>query len=89
MTELEIVPPFTATVFVAKAVPGTYTFRAKATSDRGTPRSCESTVVVPGAESVDGIDWFADGAFRKQRPTTKFPPSPRRSARLSRASAIR
>jgi len=39
-------------VFVAKAVTGTYTFRAKATSAKGTPRSCESTVVVPGAESV-------------------------------------
>ena len=73
MTELEIVPPFTATVFVAKAVPGTYTFRAKATSDKGTPRSCESTVVVPGAESVDGIDWFADGAFGKQRRNYEIP----------------
>jgi len=75
MTELEIVPPFTATVFVAKAVPGTYTFRAKATSAKGTPRSCESTVVVPGAEAavVDGIDWFADGAFGKQRRNYEIP----------------
>ena len=72
MTELDLVPPFTTTVFVPKAVPGTYTFRAKATSAKGTPRSCESTVVVPGkaaagAAGVDGMDWFADGAFGKQR----------------------
>jgi hypothetical protein len=72
MTEYEIVPPFTATLFVAKAVPGTYTVRAKATSAKGTPRSCESTVVVPGkgasgAAGVDGMDWFVDGAFGKQR----------------------
>ena len=75
MTELEIVPPFTATVFVAKAVPGTYTFRAKATSAKGTPRSCESTVVVPGAEAavMDGIDFFADGAFGKQRRNYEIP----------------
>ena len=75
MTELEIVPPFTATVFVAKAVPGTYTFRAKATSAKGTPRSCESTVVVPGAEAavMDGMDWFADGAFGKQRRNYEIP----------------
>jgi hypothetical protein len=65
VTELEIVPPFTTTVFVPKAVPGTYTFRAQATSAKGTPRSCESTVVVP--EEKDRIDWFADGAFGKQR----------------------
>jgi hypothetical protein len=65
VTELEIVPPFTTTVFVPKAVPGTYTFRAQATSAKGTPRSCESTVVVP--EEKDRMDWFADGAFGKQR----------------------
>jgi hypothetical protein len=69
VTEYEIVPPFTTTVFVPKAVPGTYTFRAQATSAKGTPRSCESTVVVPGAEAgmMDGMDWFVDGAFGKQR----------------------
>ena len=75
MTELDLVPPFTTTIFVPKAVPGTYTFRAKATSAKGTPRSCESTVVVPGAEAavMDGMDWFADGAFGKQRRNYEIP----------------
>ena len=73
MTEFEIVPPFTATLFVAKAVPGTYTVRAKATSAKGAPRSCESTVVVPGEAAKDGIDFFADGAFGKQRRNYEIP----------------
>ena len=72
-TELELAPPFSATVFVPKAKPGTYTIRGKTTSAKGAPRTCESTVVVPEKAAKDGIDFFADGAFGKQRRNYEIP----------------
>jgi len=65
-TEVELTPPFQATFFVPKAKPGTYTVRgtAAAADPKAEPRSCEATVVVP---EYDNLDWFADGAFGKQR----------------------
>jgi len=66
-TEVELKPPFTATFFVPKAKPGTYTLRGRTTAANpaAAARSCESTVVVP--EAKNRVDWFADGAFGKQR----------------------
>jgi hypothetical protein len=65
-TEAEVTPPFQADLFVKKAKPGTYTLRGTATSTNAAaePRTCESTVYVP---EMDNLDWFADGAFGKQR----------------------
>jgi hypothetical protein len=65
-TEAEVSAPFTADLFVKKAKPGTYTLKGTATSAvaGAEPRSCESTVLVP---EVDNLDFFADGAFGKQR----------------------
>ncbi len=65
-SELELAPPFQATLFVQKAKPGTYTLRAKTSSadPRAEGRSCESTVLVP---ENDTVDWVTDGAFGKQR----------------------
>ena len=66
MSEAELAPPFSATFFVAKARPGTYTLRAKtsAADPRAEARSCESTVYVP---ENDTVDWFIDGNGGKQR----------------------
>jgi hypothetical protein len=65
-TEVTLSAPFTATFLVPKAKPGTYTIQAKATAANpvAAPRSCEATVVVP---EPTGMNWFADGAFGKQR----------------------
>jgi len=59
VTELEIVPPFTTTVFVPKAVPGTYTFPGAGHLGQG-----DAAIVRVDrrrAEAKDQIDWFADG----------------------------
>ena len=49
-----------------------------AANPKAEPRSCESTVVVP---ENDKIDWFADGAFGKQRRSTNWRRPRRRPAR--------
>jgi len=69
VTEVTLSAPFTATFLVPKAKPGTYTLQAKTTpvNPAAAPRSCESTAVVPEPTVGQGIAWFVDGAFGKQR----------------------
>ena len=54
VTEVTVVPPFSATFFVANPKPGTYTLQAKTTpaNAAAAPRSCESTVVIPARGNV-------------------------------------
>jgi hypothetical protein len=69
-TSMTIATPFApTTVLVRKPVPGTYTVRTSAQAEKADAPSstCQATVLIDRDVIEDNMDWFAQGAFGKQR----------------------